>query len=85
MAYLIKSVEMYRCDSEEEVKEFIEDLKHNPYFELVKYASTKKEVHNKKEDDEWYRLEVTKLYNDEKAPISSVKIQYKGEEVNDWN
>ena len=43
MKYLIRTVEVYRLANEEEVKNFLEELKADGNFEIVKYSSQKKE------------------------------------------
>lgn len=77
MKYLIKVVETYRLANEKEVENFIQELKNDPSFEVVKYSSTKKEKKAKGEVvDEWIRFEVTKLFNDEVEPDSYIDIEY---------
>ena len=68
--YLIKVVEQFRIESEQEVKDFIEKEKKNPAFELVKYTSESKEHKTKGEvDDAWFRVTLTKVYNNEREPL----------------
>ena len=43
MAYLTTVTETYRMKNDEEVKRFLEELKKDPSFEIVKYNSIKKE------------------------------------------
>ena len=77
MKYLTKVVETYRLANEKEVESFIQELKNDPSFEVVKYSSTKKEKKAKGEVvDEWIRFEVTKLFNDEVEPDSYIDIEY---------
>ena len=53
--------------SDEETKRFIEELKQNKNFDILKYSSVKKERKQKGEIiDEWVRFTVTKCFNDEK-------------------
>ena len=68
--YLVKVTEQYRVESEQEVKEFIEREKRNPAFELTKYVSEYKEHKTKGEvDDAWFRVTLTKVYNNEREPL----------------
>ena len=77
MKYLTKVVETYRIADEKQVENFIQELKNDPSFEVVKYSSTKKEKKAKGDVvDEWIRFEVTKLFNDEVEPDSYINIEY---------
>lgn len=79
-AYLVKSVETYRLPTEEAVDKFLNELKENPIFEIIKYTSTKRDVKEKGEIVEsFYRVEVTKKFNDEKFPGSEIDIIYEKE------
>ena len=42
MAYLIKTTEVYRVETEEQAKNFIEEQKQNDAYEVVKYSEVKK-------------------------------------------
>lgn len=80
MKYLTKVVETYRLANEKEVEEFLQELKNDPIFTVVKYSSTKKEKKTKGEViDEWIRFEVTKAFNDEAEPDSYIEIDYNRE------
>ena len=86
MNYLIRTTETYRVPNEEAVKKLLEELKSNRMFEIVKYSSIKKERKEKGEIvDEWIRLEVVKVFNDEKEPISEVKVRYDKGDFEDDN
>lgn len=77
MAYLIKTVETYRVSNEAEAKQLIEDAKRDRKFTLSKYLSEKKDKKVKGEIvDEWVRVTLTKLFNDEKEPCNYVDITY---------
>ena len=81
MNYLIRTTETYRVPNEEAVKKLLEELKSNRMFEIVKYSSIKKgEI-----VDEWIRLEVVKVFNDEKEPISEVQVRYDKGDFEDGN
>lgn len=76
--HLISVMETYRVDSEDEVARMIKEAKENDAFELVKHSSIKKETRKKGAIiDSWYRLSLTKLFDDEKEPESEVLIEYK--------
>lgn len=77
MGYLINVTETYRMSSDEEAKQFLEELKKDRHFDILKYSSTKKERKQKGEViDEWVRFTVTKAFNDEKEPDCPVNISY---------
>ena len=75
--YLVQTVELYRVDSEAEVARMIEDAKKDPKFTLHKYQSEKKDVKVKGEVvDCFYRVQLTKVFNDIKDPDCTVDITY---------
>ena len=60
----------------------IEEAKQSHKYTLAKYSSVYKERKQKGEViDEWYRLTLTKVFDDEKEPISSVEVIYDTEGV----
>ena len=80
MKYLISTTETYRLGSEEEVKNFLEELKKDRTFIIKKYSSVKKELKQKGEVvDEWIRFTVTKEFNSEKEPTEHFKVSYEVE------
>jgi hypothetical protein len=75
MKYLIETTEVYRVDSEDEAKALIEDAKRTST--LKKYNCVSKERKQKGEVvDSWYRLTLTKVWDDEKEPCGSSSITY---------
>lgn len=75
--HLISVTEVYRVDNEDQAARLIEDAKNSNQYTLSKYSSVHKE--RKKQGavvDEWYRLTLTKVFDDEKEPISEVSIEY---------
>lgn len=77
MVYLIKTTEQYRCDSEKEAKELIENAKGNAKFTLMKSSSEIKETKSKGEVvDSWYRVTLTKQFNIEKEPSDVFSVSY---------
>lgn len=77
MAHLIKTTEIYRVETEEEAKKFIEEQKAAGDYEMTKYSSEYKCRKAKQEvQDEWYRVTLVKVFNDEKNPIGDTKVVY---------
>ena len=75
MKYLIRTTEVYRADNEDEAKAVIEEAKRTST--VIKYNSTYKCKKQKGEViDEWYRVEITKEWDDEKEPCGSTKVHY---------
>lgn len=76
--YLVSSCETYRVDSESEVKRAIEEAKQDSTFSLTKYTSEYKERKLKGEVvDSFYKLTLTKVFNDIKEPDTLVDVSYK--------
>ena len=79
--YLINTSEVYRVDSENSAKQLIEDAKNDTKFILLKYTSEYKERKLKGEViDSYYKVTLTKVFNDIKEPDCSVDITYKVEQ-----
>ena len=75
--YLISTSEIYRIDSENEAKKAIEEAKKDKNFILTKYVNEYKERKQKGEViDSYYKLTLTKVFNDIKEPASLVNINY---------
>lgn len=78
--YLIKTTEQYRCDSQAEATQLINEAKENSQYTVAK---TTCEVKTKKEKgeiaDEWMRVTITKEFNTEKDPLEQITILYEGE------
>lgn len=75
--YLIKVDETYRADTESEAAKLINEAKADNSFTLSKYTSVQKQQKQKGEVvDEWYRVTLTKIFDDEKEPIGSTTITY---------
>ena len=68
MKYLISKTEIYRCDSEAEAKAFIEDLKDEGLCVVSSTIQMKERKQKGDVVDEWIRLTVKTVYNDEKDP-----------------
>lgn len=77
MKYLTKIVETYRVANEAQAAQVIEEAKKDKRFALVKYESVHKERKAKGDVvDEWERVTLHKVFNDEKEPDSYVKVDY---------
>lgn len=75
--YLITVTETYRVDTEEEAARLIEESKNNSKYTLAKYSSVHKERKQKGDIiDEYEKVSLTKVFNDEKEPYSNVDINY---------
>ena len=75
--YLITVTETYRVDTEEEAARLIEEAKDNNTYTLSKYSSVHKERKQKGEIiDEYEKVTLTKVFNDEKEPYSNIMVNY---------
>lgn len=78
--YLISTVETYRVDTEIEATKVIEDAKKDGSYILGKYTSEHKERKSKGEViEEFWKVALTKNFNDIKEPDSVVEINYEVE------
>lgn len=78
--YLITTVETYRVDTEHEAVAAIEEAKNDNHYTLSKYSSEYKEQKSKGEViDEYYKVVLTKVFNDIKDPITETKVRYGAE------
>lgn len=77
MKYLIRVMETYRVDSEAEAATTIEQAKADTTYILEKYTSEHKEVKSKGEVvDEYYKITLTKLFNNIKEPDADIEVTY---------
>ena len=77
MKYLIQTTEVFRVDSEEEAQELIKAAKENNMYALKKYNCEYKEKKSKGEVvDDWYKVTLTKCFNEEKEPIVVASVEY---------
>lgn len=77
MKYLTQVVETYRVDNEDLARDMIEEAKNDSSFTLTKYTSQYKEKKAKGEViDAWFKVTLTKVFNDEKEPEENVTITY---------
>lgn len=75
--YLIKVDETYRVDSEAEAIELINEARADHKFTLAKHSSTHRQTKQKGEIvDEWFRVTLTKVFDEEKEPIGNTTITY---------
>ena len=78
--YLVSTTETYRVDTEIEATKAIEEAKQDGSYVLGKYTSEHKERKSKGEViDEYWKLTLTKLFNDIKEPDSIVNVNYEVE------
>ena len=81
MKYLVSVVETYRVDNEKEATAAIEEAKKDTTYVLSKYTSEHKEVKAKGEIvDEYYKVTLTKLFNNIKEPDTNIEVVYEVEE-----
>lgn len=77
MSCLLKTVETYRFDDENTAETFLREARNDSRFELSKYSIVKKEIKEKGEIiDTYYKMELTKLFNNEKVPDKQIEIDY---------
>lgn len=75
--FLVSTVETYRVNTDEEAKKLIEDAKNSSMFDLGKYSSEYKQKFSKGElIDEYYKVVLTKKFNDIKDPSQHIKVDY---------
>ncbi len=75
--YLVSTIETYRVDTEAEAAKAIEEAKNDNSYVLGKYTSEHKERKSKGEViDEYWKLSLTKLFNDIKEADTPVTINY---------
>jgi len=76
-SYLIKVTEQYRCDSESEAIQLVEDAKKSSQYTVIKSSNEIKTVKSKGEVvDEYHRVMITKEFTSEKDPDSYVMPIY---------
>lgn len=75
--YLIKTTEVYRCDTENEANELIKEAKKSNLYTVSKSSSEIRTTKAKGEVvDEWRRVTITKVFNDEKEPFGNIYVSY---------
>lgn len=75
--YLIKVTEQYRCDSEAEANQLINEAKESHEYTVIKSSNEIKTLKQKGEIvDEWRRVLITKEFNVEKEPESYIMPKY---------
>ena len=80
--YLIKTTEVYRVDTENEVEAFLNQAKNDSQYELVKYSAQHKERKKQGEVlDDWFQVQLVKAFTDEKEPDRQVEVHYGKQEV----
>lgn len=80
-SYLIKVTEQYRCDTETEAKNLIEEAKQNNQYTVIKSSDEIKTVKQKGEIiDEYHRVLITKEFTSEREPNCQLRPDYLEEE-----
>ena len=75
--YLVSTTETYRVDTESEATQAIEEAKQDNSYILGKYTNEHKERKSKGEVvDEYWKLTLTKLFNDIKEADTPVTVSY---------
>ena len=75
--YLIKTTEVYRCDTEQEAANLIAEAKKSNQYILNKHSSEIRTTKQKGEIvDEWRRVMLTKEFTEEKEPIEQYRVKY---------
>jgi hypothetical protein len=78
MKYLLTTTENYRVNSEEEATQLIENAKKEAGYILTKSSTQYKERKQKGEVVDYYwKVSLTKHFNNEKEPERDVEIEYK--------
>ena len=79
MKYLITRTDIYRCDTEEEAKSFLQELKDGGLCVISSTIQMKEKKQKGEVVDEWTRLTVKTVYNDEKEPDFPFEVEnYQG-------
>ena len=79
--YLIKTTEVYRCDSEKEAIELIQKAKKDPDYIVTKYNNEIRTLKAKGEIvEEWRRVTITKEFTSEKEPDGYLMPKYEMEQ-----
>ena len=77
MTYLINTVDTYRVATVEDVEKLHEELKADSNFTLASFSYKTKYIKQKGDIvDEYQLVSAKKIFNEEKEPVSSIKIQY---------
>ena len=81
--YLVNTTEVYRVDTMAAVEALQAAVKADSRYEVASFTYKAKNKKLKGEIiDEWYRVEITKEWDDEKEPSGSTKVSYGV--VNGW-
>lgn len=74
MKYLLKTIETYRVDTVDEALEMREDANNCAEFELESFQYTTK--FDKKNEEEYQIVKMTKKINSEKEPVALTRVTY---------
>lgn len=77
MKYLVSTVETYRVETESEATQLINEAKASNQYTLLKYNCERKDIKEKREVvGEYYKVTLTKGFNEIKDPCYEVNITY---------
>lgn len=77
MRYLLSVTDVYRVPTVADVEKLHEELSNDSNFQLTAFSYKTKYIKAKGEIiDEYQVVTAKKVFNDEKDPISSVKVHY---------
>lgn len=77
MNYLVNVVETYRVPTVEDAERLHQEMKNDPHFTVASFGYKTKQIKSKGEVvDEYQLVQVKKIFNDEKEPVSFVDINY---------
>lgn len=75
--FLVKTTEVYRLETVEQVQRFHEELKNDPSFQLTSFGYKDKVKKSKGMiEDEWKLVTVVKSFNEEADPNSKIDVTY---------
>lgn len=75
MKYLIETTEVYRVDTEDEVTKLIEDAKKKSTVSKCNYTHKEKKLKGEVVD-EWFKVSITKKWDNEKEPCGAASVFY---------
>ena len=74
MKYLLKTTDIYRVDTLEEVERLRDEMENSPWFSVGSFSYAYK--YKPKTDEEYYVVTVKKDITDEKLPDKQIKVKY---------
>lgn len=78
MSHLIRTIEQHRVPDMEAADSLEMDARSSNLYEVAKCVKTEKVRKAKGEVvDQWVVVDITKVFNDMKEPVSDVRVEYK--------